>query len=168
MSRPKKPRTTPKWQARIDKMPPLQAVVIAALVQPRPYPRGPPARAIPRSPRPHKDLDRHPHGSGHRIDGSGSPGAAAGFARGKSHRIPRSALVAPMPLVAAADKQIRRLLALQSPGTGRRAAEHGSRGPKERDPLPAHRRIPRPPTPEAGPDCPRYRTRLAVPPDNRG
>jgi hypothetical protein len=30
----------------------------------------------------------------------------AGSARGKSHRIPRSALVAALPLVAAADKQI--------------------------------------------------------------
>jgi threonine/homoserine/homoserine lactone efflux protein len=36
MSRPKKPRKTPKWQARIDKMPPWYAVVIAVLVQPWP------------------------------------------------------------------------------------------------------------------------------------
>ena len=36
MGRPKKPRKTPKWQARIDKMSPWYAVVIAAIVQPWP------------------------------------------------------------------------------------------------------------------------------------
>jgi hypothetical protein len=36
MNRPKKFRKTPKWQARIDKMPSWYAVVIAALVQPWP------------------------------------------------------------------------------------------------------------------------------------
>ncbi len=36
MGRPKKPRKTPKWQARIDKMSSWHAVVIAALVQPWP------------------------------------------------------------------------------------------------------------------------------------
>jgi hypothetical protein len=36
MGRPKKPRKIPKWQARIDKMSPWYAVVIAALVQPWP------------------------------------------------------------------------------------------------------------------------------------
>lgn len=36
IGRPKKPRKPPKWQARIDKMPPWHAVVIAALVQPWP------------------------------------------------------------------------------------------------------------------------------------
>ena len=36
MGRPKKPRKTPKWQARIDKMSSWYAVVIAALVQPWP------------------------------------------------------------------------------------------------------------------------------------
>jgi threonine/homoserine/homoserine lactone efflux protein len=36
MGRPKKPRKTPRWQARIDKMSSWYAVVIAALVQPWP------------------------------------------------------------------------------------------------------------------------------------
>ena len=36
MGRPKKPRKTPKWQARIDKMSSWHAVVIAAIVQPWP------------------------------------------------------------------------------------------------------------------------------------
>jgi len=36
MSRPKKPRKTPKWQGRIDKMSSWHAVVIAAIVQPWP------------------------------------------------------------------------------------------------------------------------------------
>jgi 4-amino-4-deoxy-L-arabinose transferase-like glycosyltransferase len=36
MSRPKKSRKTPKWQARIDKMPSWYAVLIAVLVQPWP------------------------------------------------------------------------------------------------------------------------------------
>jgi Sap, sulfolipid-1-addressing protein len=36
MGRPKKTRKTPKWQARIDKMSPWYAVVIAAIVQPWP------------------------------------------------------------------------------------------------------------------------------------
>jgi threonine/homoserine/homoserine lactone efflux protein len=36
MGRPKKPRKTPKWQARIEKMPSWHAAVIAALVQPWP------------------------------------------------------------------------------------------------------------------------------------
>lgn len=36
MSRPKKPRKTPKWQARIDKMPSWHAAAIAAIVQPWP------------------------------------------------------------------------------------------------------------------------------------
>jgi Sap, sulfolipid-1-addressing protein len=36
VGRPKKPRKTPKWQARIDKMSPWYAVVIAAIVQPWP------------------------------------------------------------------------------------------------------------------------------------
>jgi hypothetical protein len=36
MGRSKKPRKTPKWQARIDKMSPWYAVVIAAIVQPWP------------------------------------------------------------------------------------------------------------------------------------
>jgi threonine/homoserine/homoserine lactone efflux protein len=36
MGRPKKPRKTPKWQVRIDKMSSWYAVVIAALVQPWP------------------------------------------------------------------------------------------------------------------------------------
>jgi len=36
IGRPKKPKKTPKWQARIDKMSPWYAVVIAAIVQPWP------------------------------------------------------------------------------------------------------------------------------------
>jgi hypothetical protein len=36
MGRPKKPRKIPKWQARIDKMSPWCAVVIAVIVQPWP------------------------------------------------------------------------------------------------------------------------------------
>jgi len=36
MGRPKKPRKTPKWQARIDKMPPWYAIAVAAVVQPWP------------------------------------------------------------------------------------------------------------------------------------
>ncbi len=40
MGRPKKPRKIPKWQARIDKMSPWHAVVIAALVQPWPLVAG--------------------------------------------------------------------------------------------------------------------------------
>jgi hypothetical protein len=36
MDRPKKPKKPPKWQARIDKMSPWYAVVIAAIVQPWP------------------------------------------------------------------------------------------------------------------------------------
>jgi hypothetical protein len=36
MGRPKKPRKTPKWQARTDKMSSWYAVVIAGLVQPWP------------------------------------------------------------------------------------------------------------------------------------
>jgi threonine/homoserine/homoserine lactone efflux protein len=104
MGRPKKPKKTPKWQARIDKMSPWYAVVIAAIVQPWPLvaagtaivveaklssaatyialillcliatssvliieiPRGLPARSVRRTPRPPKDLDPQPHGSGHR------------------------------------------------------------------------------------------------------
>jgi threonine/homoserine/homoserine lactone efflux protein len=36
MGRPKKPRKTPKWQARIDKMSPWYAALIAVVVQPWP------------------------------------------------------------------------------------------------------------------------------------
>src|ERR1700753_1568846 len=49
-------------------------------------------------------------------------------------------------------------LAAAAPGADRRGAGRGWRGLMERDPLPVVRRRPRLPDPEAGPECPHYRT----------